>query len=285
MHEFELKFLVPMQRLESVAVHLDMDEARRERLRARYFDTSTGLLGKHHLSLRIRKEGRRWVQALKAPGTSAVNRLEHEVARPGRWGVSGPPLDMALHDGTPAGDALLHVLRTNADAVSASVCVVYESDIVRRTRLVQLGAPGQLGSAVVELALDRGLLRAGDRSVEVSELEFELKHGEPTALVEYAGQVQQQHNLWISTISKVARGDLLAKGLDFGEPAKAHSPRLRKKGSSSSLLRHAVSSCLEQVLANASEVACGSRQAEQVWQPPPWQGCPSRGSPAHRFAT
>lgn len=266
MTEFELKFLIAPDRMAHLATELEMAKAPRQRLRARYVDTADGLLGAARLSLRIRQEGRSWVQTLKAPGASAVERLEHNVPRPGRWGADGPPLDLTLHDGTPAGEALRAALGKASGEAAPALSVVYEADIQRRIRVVQLGEAGTPGSAAVELALDRGHLLAQDRSAVVSELEFELKDGEPAALLAFAAQVQQRHGLWLSTVSKAARGERLAKGVVFGEPTRAESPRLRKKMPPAAVLRSTVAACLAQVLGNASEVAAGSREAEHVHQ-------------------
>ena len=53
----------------------------------------------------MRKEGRRWVQTLKGAGDGIWQRLEHEVPLRVAAGVV-PLADPALHDGTPAGEAL-----------------------------------------------------------------------------------------------------------------------------------------------------------------------------------
>ena len=109
MNEIELKFQVPAARRALVQRAVATRSATRVSLRARYFDTADARLAQAGLALRVRKEGRRWVQTLKGAGDGIWQRLEHEVAlhAPAR---RVPVADPALHDGTPAGDALRQAL-------------------------------------------------------------------------------------------------------------------------------------------------------------------------------
>lgn len=265
MTEFELKFHVPPERLGEVAAALGLSKARRQRLQAAYFDTPDGRLAAHRLSLRLRKEARDWVQTLKAPGQSAVHRLEHNVRRPGRFDGGGPALEPGLHAGTPAGDALVALLSQAAAGAGAAalppLAATYRVDVWRRTTQIR-----QAGT-VVELALDEGELTAGDRRLPICELEFELVEGSPAALVDLAAAQALPHGLWLSTVSKAERGELLARGMAASPATHAEAPRLaRGHGSALAVLRAALGACLEQVLANASVVAAGVGDAEHVHQ-------------------
>jgi hypothetical protein len=84
MTEFELKLEIPAGRLEAALAAMKREGAKRERLRAVYFDTQDGALVAHGIVVRMRKEGRKWVQTAKAPGSGALARLEHNA--PGRHG-------------------------------------------------------------------------------------------------------------------------------------------------------------------------------------------------------
>ena len=261
MTEFELKFLVPPAGKAGVESALGLAGARRQRLQAAYFDTADGRLCTHRLSLRLRKEGRGWMQTLKAPGESAVHRLEHNVARPGRFGPDGPALDISLHAGTPAGDALKALLAADEAGVTPGLQVVYRADVWRRTVLMD-----QQGTRV-EAALDEGTLQAGDQRVEVSELEFELVRGDPADVVALAGRVALPQGLWLSTISKAERGELLARGRQVGPAVHARAPEFDSpRPTAPALLRAALGACLEQVLPNASMVASGQAEAEHIHQ-------------------
>ena len=95
-----MKFQVPVARRAALAKAVATATARRVSLRARYFDTADRRLGGAGLALRVRKEGRRWVQTLKGAGDGIWQRLEHEVPLHVTPGVI-PPADPALHDGPP----------------------------------------------------------------------------------------------------------------------------------------------------------------------------------------
>jgi len=65
-------------------------------------------------------------------------------------------------------------------------------------------------SGVVELAYDRGWLRAGALQLPISEVEFELKTGKLEAVFEIGRKWQQKFGLILDFRSKAERGDQLA---------------------------------------------------------------------------
>src|SRR4051794_39242130 len=76
--EFELKFQIPTERAEAVKEELERGDVERTRLRARYFDTPRGALEQAGIALRLRQEGRSWVQTVKGAGPAGCfDRLEH----------------------------------------------------------------------------------------------------------------------------------------------------------------------------------------------------------------
>ena len=138
MPEFELKFQVPSGRVDAVAAAVRRGAVEEQRLQARYFDTREQALAAKHVALRLRKEGRRWVQTAKAPGAHAFERLEHEVPLPPG---AAPQLDLARHTGEPVGDCLREALGGNPAALECYL----ETDITRLSRTVTAG-----GSSVDE---------------------------------------------------------------------------------------------------------------------------------------
>lgn len=76
MHEVELKFFVPDHKLDAMKRQTHIKSAKTTTLEAHYFDTSDGLLAKQGMALRIRKEGERWVQTIKASGNGLTSRVE-----------------------------------------------------------------------------------------------------------------------------------------------------------------------------------------------------------------
>lgn len=276
MSEIEFKFVIPAQRLPALQKELARAKVVRTHLQARYFDTADGLLAKSGAALRLRKEGRRWVQTAKALGEGALHRLEHNVdlgmAPRGAQFVA----DVRRHEGTPVGDMLLRLLG------DTPLVETFATDIWRSSRLARLGR------SVVELALDTGRVIAPATSdkpaneAKVCELELELVQGSVADLVTLAHRWSQRHGLWFSTVSKAERGERLRKaqqeGPEAGErPAvKATPPRFagaaEGKGghlqvSAAELQRAVVSACLAQILPNATEIASGASDiAEHIHQ-------------------
>jgi triphosphatase len=242
MTEIELKFQVPAQRRDAVARAVASAASTRVALKARYFDTAERSLTRAALALRVRKEGRRWVQTLKGAGDGVWQRLEHEVVLNVPAGTV-PLADPALHDGTAAGEALHQAL---GDGV---LWPTYGTEITRTRRLLR----GR--GCLVELALDRGALTAGDRRWPVCELEFELKGGAADAMAALAARWVARYGLTLDTRSKAERGDRLARGVRLGAPLKAQPLQLPDAVDAETALRAVVGNCLAQVLGNASEIA------------------------------
>lgn len=255
MREIELKFQVPSAARAAVRRAVATASAQRVRLQARYFDTPDGRLAAAGLALRLRKEGRHWVQTLKSRGDGLMQRGEHEVALPA--GREAPPLDLARHAGTAAGTALAQALGDGA----ATLMERFATDIRRTRRRVRMA-----GGVVAELALDEGEIRAGAARLPVCELEFELLDGVPAALPVLAGRWVQRHGLWLDPRSKAERGERLAHAVTTVPPVKANPPRLAPSMTGAAALRAMLASALNQVLGNACELADGLGTPEHLHQ-------------------
>jgi inorganic triphosphatase YgiF len=255
--EFEIKLHVPDESLAGVRAAVSRGAATTPRLRARYFDTGDGRLAAARIALRVRQEGRRWVQTAKAAGDNVLHRLEEEVAlEPGE-----PPQPvLRRHAGTPLGERLAQVLGGDGARADAQLVELYRTDVSRTTRVVTTG------TTTIELALDVGRIACGRRGVRVQELELELKSGSRAAAIELAQQWCERHGLWLDTLSKAERGQRLARAAEPVAAVGFQAPALRKTMDSAALLRAVVGSALDQVLAHASELAAGSQDAEQVHQ-------------------
>jgi len=259
MSEIELKFGVPPARAGAIDTALRRAEARRQTIESRYFDTPDHRLAQAGLSLRLRRSAGLWEQTLKAPAEGLGERLEETVLRPGRWGPGGPPVDLTLHDGTTAGKRLREVMAEGGTA-SATLEPVHVCTVARRT--IEIDAHG----GRVEVAFDRGEIHAGTGLAPVCEVEYELKGGEAGALVAFGKDGVREHGLWLSTLSKAARGDRLARGETAGPPVKAKPPVLDRGMSGAAIFRAVLKACLDQVQANATEIGEGHRTAESIHQ-------------------
>ena len=272
MHEIELKFQVP--KAQSAA--LDRAVAGRApqprvRLHAAYCDTAQRALAKARLALRVRREGRQWVQTLKGATDDGMTRLEHNVPIAGS---AMPPVDPSLHAGTPAGErlrAVLGELHGGADVSGGSngggegaghggLGVRYRTDIHRRSR-IQRNAHGR-----VELAFDTGSIAAGAARLAVCELEIELHSGAPQAVIEAARSWVARFGLWLDMRSKSERGDMLARGEAMAPARLATAVQLEPTLSPPQALRRVLTSCADQIVTNASQIASGEHGDDHVHQ-------------------
>ncbi|WGT63857.1 CYTH and CHAD domain-containing protein [Variovorax paradoxus] len=266
--EIEFKFHIPAERLKAVETAMRRGAVVSTRLQARYFDTADQALAAQGMVLRLRKEGPRWVQTVKATGDNALHRLEHNVDLGAVSGGASPAVDPQRHQGTSVGERLAMVL-----AESGAPLVERQStDIVRLTRDVRVAGTD---AAVVELALDVGKVVANagtpeQRESPVCELELELKRGNVQGLVELARRWSQQHGLWFSTVSKAERGARLLARLEAVPAVKAEAPRFADekddKRDGRAIQKAVVAACLAQILPNGSEIAAGSTDEEQIHQ-------------------
>jgi inorganic triphosphatase YgiF len=257
--EFELKLEVPAEGVEGVARALGRGKTTRQLLKSVYFDTQDEALGRHGITLRLRKDGRRWVQTAKAPGDSPVHRLEHNVPVRAPRGAAAPGIDWRLHGGTPAGDFIAKVLQRKPTDDALPLRAVYQTQVERLARIVSFKG------ATVEIALDRGRVSAGDEWQAIHEVEFELKKGPPGPAIELARRWCAKHGGWLSTVSKGSKGRRLVQHQQFG-PALVASHFTAPAQPGPVFGRAVLHACLEQVLANASDVGCGCLDAEHVHQ-------------------
>lgn len=238
--ETELKFRIPPARLAALRRAVATRGAQVLPLAAAYVDTPGEHLARARCALRLRREGPAWVQTLKAEGANALQRLEHNVLLAP---TDTPALDIARHNGTPAGDRLQALLA--AAGPGQALQERYATAVQRTHRLLRTGG------AVIELALDEGEVRAGARHLPLCEIEFELVSGPPAALLALAGRWAARFGLVLDMRSKSELGHTLAAGLPGSPPTDAR--RLQRTPHSAALLAQA----LRPVLANASQMAAG----------------------------
>ncbi|MBV9891954.1 MAG: CYTH and CHAD domain-containing protein, partial [Rhizobacter sp.] len=256
MAEVELKLGLTEVAAAAVGATLTARGAETHALESHYFDTAGRALARAGIALRLRRSAGAWEQTVKAEGASPVERLEETVTFVPPAGGTSPLPDLALHAGGPAAALLARALADDAEAAVAPVFAT----VVRRAAL-RIETQG----AELEVALDRGVVRAGERSLPISEVEIELKDGDVGALIAVGRASVDAHAMWLSTVSKAERGAWLAEA-DAARATKARPPLLAVHANGGELFRAMLASCLEQVLANASVVADGEADAEAIHQ-------------------
>jgi len=181
--ERELKLLVAPRAAGRIARELALP-ARGRVLHSIYFYTRLRSLRRKRLALRLRRDGSRWRQTLKGPRADGMRNEWEAPLKSARFDLARLPHDLARLDLQP----------------------LFETRFVRRARLVEKG------DAAIEIALDRGFVRAGRRRERISELELELKSGTTRALRRYARTLAARFALQPGAESKAERGYRLASG-------------------------------------------------------------------------
>jgi inorganic triphosphatase YgiF len=186
--EIELKFLCAPQDLAAVLAAAPAGDDETRELISVYFDTPDRVLEKAGASLRVRESGGKRVQTLKRG--KGLAREEHE--RPVEDLRPDPDLGPLRELLPPEGAAALQP--------------AFHVRVQRRQRLIRYGG------AQIELALDQGEVRGGDRTSPICEVELELKAGEPRALFELARELSTAAPLYLSFDGKAAQGQALTAG-------------------------------------------------------------------------
>lgn len=257
MKELELKLVVPPGHRAALLRSLGISKTPRTRLDAHYFDTAERLFEKAGMSLRLRQEGEVWIQTLKSATKHPASRFEDSVVVASSGGVPQP--DLARHTGRRVADAVRKAL---GGAHAIELQEVYRTAVARRYITQKLKAD------IVEIAFDEGTIDANGRELAVSELELELKSkSNAHQLFGLARRLVKAHGLWLSTLSKSARGAQLSLPLGAEAPAtKALPVQFDPDASPGRQFRAMADNCLSQICPNASHIAAGSVDADHVHQ-------------------
>lgn len=244
--EIELKFLVPAAAGAALRAELARGAAPPQRisLAAMYLDTSDRRLARSGIAWRLRREGRRWVQTLKAGGANALERFEHEVSR------ADASHDASLHAGSAIGDKLIATLR-DAQADGAELGVRFQTDVRRTSRKLRTRG------AVVEVAFDEGRLLSHGASERIREIEFELVSGSAAAMLALAERWRKRFGLIHDPRSKAERGDRLAEGSAYPLVRKSKRPDYPAEATATEAFGTVLDECLAHITHNAIGVIEG----------------------------
>jgi inorganic triphosphatase YgiF len=215
-----------------------------------YYDTPERALASQGVALRVRKQGRRWVQTVKGEGRvegGLHDRPEYESPA-----LEGQ-LNLLALQATPVAE-----LFADPD-IATRLAPVFVTDVRRTLRLIKTDR------AEIEVALDRGELKAGERSEPVCELELELKSGAVDAVYELALALQDKVRLRIENRSKAERGHRLA-GVGPAGPVRAQPPAIDAAQPVSQAFQTVAFACLAHAQANESGIVAADPDPEYVHQ-------------------
>jgi len=259
--EIEIKFVVPREKRTALLEALRFGGIKSRRLRATYYDTQDGKLAKLGLTIRLRKEGRGWIQTAKMRTSDPLVRLEHNVDVPTPQHQEIPELILARHDGSDVGAAISNALQSlPSQQREAALIERFHINVLRRTRTEYLG------DSKVEMAFDTGNIRCGERSMPVCELEMELKSGAIENMFRLAEIWEIRTGLHIYTPSKAVRGGNLVAGRIGADPYTAVNQKIKRNEGKTGFLVLTLQSCLRQIMGNVSEISSGAKDEEFIHQ-------------------
>jgi triphosphatase len=206
-----------------------------------YFDTPDFALQRARSTLRVREEGGRFVQTLKTADSNGADLLTR-----GEWEdqvAKNRPDPQAPNSGSQL-----------PEEIAGDLYPLFVTEVSRETIEIE-PSPGTR----IEAAVDTGEIRAIDsgRAEPISEIELELKCGDPTALYDLGLRLLESASLRIETRSKSERGYRLvaAAGPPAAVPAEplALDPRMVVEEA----LRIIGRSCLTHMLRNEPAALAG----------------------------
>lgn len=201
--EIELKYGIPTSEIADeiwknrMFFHLEEEESREELcFDAKYFDTADNDLAKNEIAYRIRKEGEKWIAALKWKGHSeGALHVREEINVPV---VSEIP-DISVFSESKIGGEVIKAIGDKP-----LYCLVETKFHRRRLRL-------DTGSSIFEMSIDNGWIITPYGEEIISEAELELFSGEQTELQELGEKLCREYGLTREERSKYARGIALIK--------------------------------------------------------------------------
>ncbi len=185
--EFELKFAATREAFDAIAGRwTDWAVIQME---TTYYDTPDQALSQRHITLRRRMENGVSVCTVKTPAGS--------IAR-GEWELECGSIHTAIPELQKLGcpENLQELTKSGLEAVCGA-------------RFTRRATKIRLAQGDVELALDEGVLLAGEKTLPLREVEVELKSGSEDAAVVFAKALAAQYGLAVERESKFRRAQKL----------------------------------------------------------------------------
>jgi triphosphatase len=242
--EIELKLACAPEHLHRLKRHpllrsLSIARATTQKLYSVYYDTPDLQLRDHAMALRLRRVGRQWLQTLKGGGG-----VQAGLHQRNEWEMPVAAEKLDLDSLTASGGQL-------PEGAFRKLRPVFVTDFSRSVRLVKFEG------AEIELGLDSGEIRAGKKKHLISELELELKAGEPEQLFKLALALSEIVPLATENTSKAEYGYRLFSS-EQPHPRKASLPQVSENQTIAPALQGMIAACLLQVQANVPGAIEGS---------------------------
>jgi inorganic triphosphatase YgiF len=246
--EVELKLEIPESVADKVVglpwlSEVSSGPATRENLVSVYFDTAKWKLRDHGLVLRVRHADGKRVQTIKdlrkgKRGAFGRDEWEEEIA--------GDTPDLDLAKGTTLESLVTKKLRRKLEPI-------FETAVERSTFLIHYK------TADLELAIDRGQIKANGRCEPLSEIEIELKRGDSAEISKLAERLAQSAPVAYGALPKPERGYALSA--DAAQKAVCRTQiDLDREASTGDAFQAIGLSCLDHAIANERAVRAGDAE-------------------------
>ena len=187
--EYELKFTVTKDALEDIKSAFDGFSV--YNMQTSYYDTCDYLIASRNGTLRKRIENDQCLFTLKLPEGKS-SRLEYETSCE------------TLSEAISAFAAMGAPAWTHIVSEQSLICVC-------SAKFVRMAKKIQENGTEFELALDKGILAAGDRDCCFQEVELELKTGEESVVNQFADNLAERFSLKPENHSKYQRAFSLSR--------------------------------------------------------------------------
>lgn len=253
--EIELKLALPPTSLHRLSnnplfENLKIAPSIRKELVSTYFDTQDHVLRKAGLSLRIRRDGSKFIQTIK--GKRASDSL---IMMRDEWEFPVDKQDKP--DFSIAGDTALAPFITTSD-MQAAIQPLFTVHVDRKVVLLKYS------DSEIEIALDDGVVLIQNAEHRFAEVELELKQGNSADLYALACDIAAIVTVRPSTCTKADRGFNLINSMPL-EITKSAPISLASGTSTGEAFRSIARACMKHFLAN-EELLRHEHLAEAVHQ-------------------
>jgi inorganic triphosphatase YgiF len=190
--EFELKFSAEPAQQEAIAQQY-LPSYEQYQMQTTYYDTPSRALSARHITLRCRMENGEAVCTVKTP-LAGYGRGEWDC----RCDDICKAIPILVEAGAP--EAILSLTAEGLEPVCGA-------------RFTRHAGRVDFAEAVLEIALDTGILMGGGKELPLCEVEVELKSGEPEAAIAFGMELKRQFDLAPQGKSKFRRALDLAQGV------------------------------------------------------------------------
>lgn len=211
--EIEIKLYASSQTLAKIykdpcfATYSHMEWQQKE-LFNQYIDTEDHALTAASVALRIRKDGEQYIQTLKTKGHSLGGFSERDEFD---WLIETPKLNLSLLDKEHWPITLQAIDKTK-------LTTIFSTDFNRDYALFTWQK--DKATARIEVAIDRGFVKAKQQQEAISELELELREGNAKVMLDFAIELAKKFPLIPSDTSKAERGYRLIGSTNYNALAK-----------------------------------------------------------------